>query len=145
MCVHAPRLIARLGDRWHRGTSRTRGAERDAHRRNRLRCDEPEKTRDVGAGRSGGQARRPASIQPTLAPAAHLRSTGRPSAAAQPPLAYAFLASETPAARRAGRRVGERWGGVRRERPEGFVALGGDGLMLRPLQAPLPLAIPVYG
>lgn len=57
----------------------------------------------------------------------------------------AFLHSETPVAREAGRALSERYGSVDPEQADVIVALGGDGFMLQTLHGTQHLDIPVYG
>jgi NAD+ kinase len=57
----------------------------------------------------------------------------------------AFVASETPHAQQARRKLVERYGDVPPLEAEVIVALGGDGFMLRTLHAHRALSAPVYG
>jgi NAD+ kinase len=57
----------------------------------------------------------------------------------------AFVASETPAAQRAWRRLIERYGDTPPEAADVIVALGGDGLMLATLQRFMNSGKPIYG
>jgi NAD+ kinase len=57
----------------------------------------------------------------------------------------AFVASDTPAAQRALRRLTARYGDARPEAADVIVALGGDGLMLATLQRFMNSGKPIYG
>jgi len=57
----------------------------------------------------------------------------------------AFVASDTPAAQRARRRLVQRYGEARPESADVIVALGGDGLMLSTLQRFMNSGKPIYG
>jgi len=57
----------------------------------------------------------------------------------------AFVASETPAAQRARRRLVERYGDAKPETADVVVALGGDGFMLATLQRFMNSNKPIYG
>ncbi|PWK92860.1 NAD kinase [Fulvimonas soli] len=57
----------------------------------------------------------------------------------------AFVASETPHAQQARRKLVDRYGDVPPLEAEVIVALGGDGFMLRTLHAHRTLDVPVYG
>jgi NAD+ kinase len=57
----------------------------------------------------------------------------------------AFVASDTPAAQRARRRLLRRYGDARPESADVIVALGGDGLMLSTLQRFMNSGKPIYG
>ncbi len=57
----------------------------------------------------------------------------------------AFVASETPSAQHARRRLVRRYGDVPPERADVIVALGGDGLMLTTLQRFMNSGKPIYG
>jgi len=59
--------------------------------------------------------------------------------------AVAFVASETPAAQRAWRRLVARYGNAEPEKADVIVALGGDGLMLATLQRFMNSGKPIYG
>jgi NAD+ kinase len=66
----------------------------------------------------------------------------------RPPARYkhiAFVASETPSAQHARRRLVRRYGEVAPERADVIVALGGDGLMLTTLQRFMNSGKPIYG
>lgn len=58
---------------------------------------------------------------------------------------YAFVASATPAARSAAKRLSLRYNGVSPEEADVIVALGGDGLMLQTLHRFMGTAKPIYG
>lgn len=58
---------------------------------------------------------------------------------------FAFVASDTPVAQQARRKLVERYGDVSPEQAALIVALGGDGFMLRTLHAFRALEVPVYG
>ncbi|MGA0587242.1 NAD kinase [Dyella sp. KRB-257] len=58
---------------------------------------------------------------------------------------FAFVASETPVAQQARRKLIEQYGDVPAADAEVIVALGGDGFMLRTLHAYRDLHLPVYG
>lgn len=58
---------------------------------------------------------------------------------------FAFVASDTPVAQQARRKLVDRYGDVAPAQAELVVALGGDGFMLRTLHDCLELDIPVYG
>jgi len=60
-------------------------------------------------------------------------------------MSFAFVASETPVAQQARRKLVERYGDVPPDQAELIVALGGDGFMLRTLHAYRELEVPVYG
>jgi len=57
----------------------------------------------------------------------------------------AFVASDTPVAQRARRRLAERYGDTAPEKADIVVALGGDGLMLATLQRFMNSGKPIYG
>src|SRR5262245_44925539 len=57
----------------------------------------------------------------------------------------AFVASPSPAAQRAPKRLVERYGDARPETADVVVALGGDGLMLRTLHELMDSDKPIYG
>jgi NAD+ kinase len=57
----------------------------------------------------------------------------------------AFVASDTPAAQRARRRLVEHYGDAAPEKADVIVALGGDGLMLATLQRFMNSGKPIYG
>src|SRR5579863_7213506 len=57
----------------------------------------------------------------------------------------AFVASDTPSAQKARRRLIRRYGEVAPERADVIVALGGDGLMLTTLQRFMNSGKPIYG
>src|SRR6201997_320916 len=57
----------------------------------------------------------------------------------------AFVASDVPAAQRARRRLAQRYGDAKPETADVVVALGGDGLMLAPLQRLMNSGKPIYG
>jgi NAD+ kinase len=58
---------------------------------------------------------------------------------------FAFVASDTPVAQQARRKLAERYGDLPPLEAEVIVALGGDGFMLRTLHAHRALDLPVYG
>ena len=58
---------------------------------------------------------------------------------------FTFVASETPVAQQARRKLIDRYGDAPTEQAEVVVALGGDGFMLRTLHAHRALEVPVYG
>ena len=57
----------------------------------------------------------------------------------------AFVGGATPRAQRALQRLSRRYGGVRPDRADVIVALGGDGLMLETLHRFLGRDVPIYG
>ncbi|MEC9367679.1 MAG: NAD kinase [Pseudomonadota bacterium] len=57
----------------------------------------------------------------------------------------AFVASETPEARKAARKLEAAYGGVAPEEADAIVALGGDGLMLQTLHRFMHKSVPIYG
>jgi NAD+ kinase len=57
----------------------------------------------------------------------------------------AFMASETPVARRALAKLAKRYGNVTPEKADVLVALGGDGLMLQALHRMVANGTPIYG
>ena len=63
----------------------------------------------------------------------------------QPTGSIAFIASATPEARAAQRRLVKRYGSVAPEAADVIVALGGDGLMLQTLHAFMNTGKPIYG
>ncbi len=61
------------------------------------------------------------------------------------PMKIAFVASSTDEARQAMSRLADEYGNVEIDQAEVLVALGGDGFMLRTLQAHCQSGLPVYG
>ena len=57
----------------------------------------------------------------------------------------AFVASDTPSAEKARRRLMARYGDASPEKADVIVALGGDGLMLATLQRFMNSGKPIYG